>query len=873
MADAPFIYVDSSPEPEVQPIPPPRTTAKGKGKAKARPPPTDEEVIMISDDDGNDDIYPKIRAEYGVPGPSGNSAFQRATHSQTQQSQPTPHARLEEISLSQRDPVAAARDESPIPQWVLDDVTTTVSGAVPSGSVNQNEASVELNEPIQSLPLTLELQEEGAISVNQNGFQSGDRTQADLQIPPRPIDPTTLKHIHQGPGPSRSALSENERDDVKPKEDIVSAHLASVLAVIPDVQPEFALVLINEQLASAETANNAVELVINQLFDSSYPKIEKKRKRDAEGSAEGPGATGGKGKGVAKDEKKGRIDWSSLERPIPAGAYVLLALDQLGQDFRYVAKAHVKNVFSNNNHLYYPSFFQLRRLDNTSPFWKKVPTPRPKGKAHLKSEDFDLERKAVLDALAAREETGFVSGDEGPGASNSKQADQIEEDEEVEGGIECGCCFSAYAFENMIQCPDAHLFCKTCARRTAEEAIGGRKAVIKCMDQDGCQLEFPVSEIKRFLDSKAYDLLEKIKAERAVTDACLEGLEECPFCDFKCIIENDQERLFRCENEDCGIVSCRQCKKEDHLPKSCAEVVEDRDLDARHAVEEAMTEALMRKCPKCSKAFIKENGCNKMRCPYCQTLSCYVCRQTITGYDHFNEQPGHAAGSKKKDKKKCPLWDDLDKRHHDEVAEAARQAARAQELANPDVNPDQLKVDLPQNPPRPAENAAPLRAPPIPIGFGVGAFGFDPPVYRPPPAGGNPFNAPQNDFALIEAEARQQLENGLAQQEELLARVRQQNAELQRVQQDIARQQDEILAMHRAREVDRPHFGFGGGDGNPIFRQGQQHALRLFGAPLIPNPPERQRNPFIAQEGLFHQAAPVADPQLYNAGPRPAQHR
>ncbi|KIO29765.1 hypothetical protein M407DRAFT_70089, partial [Tulasnella calospora MUT 4182] len=218
-------------------------------------------------------------------------------------------------------------------------------------------------------------------------------------------------------------------------------------------------------------------------------------------------------------------------------------------------------------------------------------------------------------------------------------------------GIECGCCFAEYAFENMVQCPEAHLFCKKCARRTAEEAIGARKAVIRCMDQDGCQLEFAASEIRRFLDSKAFDLLEKIKAERAVTDAGLEGLEECPFCDFKCIIENDQERLFRCDNEECGIVSCRQCKREDHLPKSCSEVVDDRNLDARHAVEEAMTEALMRKCPKCSKAFIKENGCNKMRCPYCQTLSCYVCRQLITGYEHFNEQPRGGPPSKKKDKK------------------------------------------------------------------------------------------------------------------------------------------------------------------------------------------------------------------------------
>ena len=29
--------------------------------------------------------------------------------------------------------------------------------------------------------------------------------------------------------------------------------------------------------------------------------------------------------------------------------------------------------------------------------------------------------------------------------------------------------------------------------------------------------------------------------------------------------------------------------------------------------------------------------CNKMACPNCMTLSCYVCRKVINGYDHFNE--------------------------------------------------------------------------------------------------------------------------------------------------------------------------------------------------------------------------------------------
>ena len=38
------------------------------------------------------------------------------------------------------------------------------------------------------------------------------------------------------------------------------------------------------------------------------------------------------------------------------------------------------------------------------------------------------------------------------------------------------------------------------------------------------------------------------------------------------------------------------------------EVEADRKLDKRHMVEDAMTAALIRKCPKCDKAFLKEHG-------------------------------------------------------------------------------------------------------------------------------------------------------------------------------------------------------------------------------------------------------------------------
>jgi TRIAD3 protein (E3 ubiquitin-protein ligase RNF216) len=98
---------------------------------------------------------------------------------------------------------------------------------------------------------------------------------------------------------------------------------------------------------------------------------------------------------------------------------------------------------------------------------------------------------------------------------------------------------------------------------------------------------------------------------------------------------------FYCPIKNCQYKSCRWCGEEAHDPLLCEEVEKPKETQARIQQEEALTQAWLRKCLKCSTPFYKEEWCNRMTC-VCGTYICYVCRQLIdkgVKYAHFCSVP------------------------------------------------------------------------------------------------------------------------------------------------------------------------------------------------------------------------------------------
>ena len=202
--------------------------------------------------------------------------------------------------------------------------------------------------------------------------------------------------------------------------------------------------------------------------------------------------------------------------------------------------------------------------------------------------------------------------------------------------LECECCFGEYTFENMLQCTNAHLFCLQ--QHVNEQFHTRNKTTFMCMDSSGtehCQGVFNRNQLEKLPNDFLKTFDDRV-ARKEIERAGLQCLS-CPECGHAGVYEGDG--LFvQCGRESCTCRFCKRCTetKKVHKGKTCEQVAKEveKKMSATNRTAEAMTNAVLRKCPKCSVPCLKEYGCNKMMCP-CGASFCYLCRLEIQDYKHF----------------------------------------------------------------------------------------------------------------------------------------------------------------------------------------------------------------------------------------------
>lgn len=140
----------------------------------------------------------------------------------------------------------------------------------------------------------------------------------------------------------------------------------------------------------------------------------------------------------------------------------------------------------------------------------------------------------------------------------------------------------------------------------------------------------------------------------------------CKVCNGAFIIDREYETQFcrGCNDTE----YCTLCFHAAHPNKNCEVVKQETDhlKDPRQIVEEAMTEVVIRRCLKCQARFVKEDGCNRMTCPTpgCSTMSCYLCKEEVAGYEHFCSNMDRKSPSQPCPdpdcNKRCNLWTSVD---------------------------------------------------------------------------------------------------------------------------------------------------------------------------------------------------------------------
>lgn len=259
--------------------------------------------------------------------------------------------------------------------------------------------------------------------------------------------------------------------------------------------------------------------------------------------------------------------------------------------------------------------------------------------------------------------------------------------------------------ELKVRCSNGHWFCSTCLVNQIQSQLGGAISggVVYCLDPTAsdCNGVIGLATIQSLSQNGHAQLItawedrithDLIRQQEMIGDP---DLRVCPFCRLysACVSNRDISEgpianQFQCQEPRCHRASCVLCKDACH-PGPCS-VQESKSQSVSppsmyEVVSEEMSKALIRVCPNpgCGLEFVRQDGCNHIRCDRCGQYMCYLCKEPIDeSYAHFDSsiEDGLCSASKGL----CPLRTNNDDIEDEALSEAVHVMSRRLNLRSND---------------------------------------------------------------------------------------------------------------------------------------------------------------------------------------------
>ena len=315
--------------------------------------------------------------------------------------------------------------------------------------------------------------------------------------------------------------------------------LEQILIVFPQVQHDFVRNLLRERhsshndiFSSPEAADARVPgAVIAEIAEmKSFPRQKELKRKHSEGAANNEDIT---------------IQWD--RDGLKNDTYYKEALILLAFEFTRIPTHFIHKTLREKGTLY-DTFNFLAHSESTYYGSPRKPYARSRVARVM------LEKKYQRTAIEQREGRQYVNiVNEFQAARQHQHREETRKkrqkaDEEVEANkfkvhqlqgslVECQCCFDEAPINRVVNCENyqTHFFCNKCINMRAKEQVGILRHEMMCMDTSGCGAELSKEALARALPVKISDKLAEIQQLAEIKAAGIDGLEQCPFCEYRAV--------------------------------------------------------------------------------------------------------------------------------------------------------------------------------------------------------------------------------------------------------------------------------------------------------------------------------------------------